>query len=160
MEKLVKCSDYVISQYNSEREISQDFDAYNSTRLGFIFRYANFLKLNLELGFFIPTDKDGNVLEEPIEKLIGMKPNNDFEYAFDEKELKQYQEAKERVIFKGFEAKYSQSGKVIFAINGYYTFDVWAKDLKPRMINYKTIEDLTDLGLVLTESAIKKYSLK
>lgn len=51
--------------------------------------YANFLKRPLELAIFVPSDLEGNVLED-----CGLIPSY---------ELQRYREAKERVLFDGFE---------------------------------------------------------
>lgn len=142
--KLIKCSDYVIKKSNvamkTNNVAGQIVKEYYE-----IVDYANFLKRPLELGMFIPCDKDGNVLEEPSKKGIGGGMLN--------LEI-QYREAKERVLFKGFTAEKRRD---------YYI--VQKLDLKNGMldtiwISYtnRTIEDLTELGLELTEQGIKQFN--
>ena len=58
--ELVSCSDYVISMGKTSKCEMSDDECFNR-----MFKYANFLKRPLELGMFIPCDKDGNVLEKP-----------------------------------------------------------------------------------------------
>lgn len=86
------------------KELGQDFDTYNLKKLNLIESYANFLKQPLKLEMFIVCDENGTVLEEPERrcKLIGFDEQH---YDFDDEELKIYCEAKEKVLFKGFEVK-------------------------------------------------------
>ena len=62
------------------------------------------VKRKLELGYFIATDKEGNVLEEPEHYKSFLKVRRTNKAINDE--CKQYQEAKERVLFKGFTYEY------------------------------------------------------
>ena len=91
-------------------------------------KYAKFLKRPLELGMFIPTDKEGNVLEENLLFPTNMEGSKQaVEHA------KQYQEAKDRVLFE-YNDKYAYQSIVI---------------------TRRTIEDLLNLDLTLTENAIR-----
>jgi hypothetical protein len=56
--------------------------------------YGKFLKRQLKKGMFVPCDKDDNILEEPI-SYDGMDSN-------DYLKLKEYNQAKDRVLFKVF----------------------------------------------------------
>lgn len=109
-----------------------------------ILKYAKFLKQPLQLGFFVPCDEKGNVLQEPM-----FDPSNEQYWAA---EHFQYQIAKERVLFEGW----------------IYTGD---KCVKHGMLqynldrnNYTDIESLLTFTqalkyLELTESAIKQIGL-
>lgn len=105
-------------------------------------KYANFLKKPLELGMFVPCDEDGNVLEKPNE--------------FASVGVFEYQQAKERVLFKGVE--YSNEGIKELSINGKV---IWFKNaIDYESWYYQTIEDLIPYELELTESAIKQIGYK
>lgn len=74
-------------------------------------KYAEFLKQPLTLGMFVPTDKDGNILEDPDNKTytVGEVVPNNKNYL----KLKQeYEEAKERVLFKGWKFSYDFPGTI------------------------------------------------
>ena len=114
--------------------------------------YDALLKQPLKLGFFVPCDENGNVLEEP-------KRWNDylqFPDSFDGNkawgELYDYELAQEQVLFKGFKhylfmqadnIKHNKSRKC-FSFPNY---------------NGVIIEDLISLEVELTESAIKQIGL-
>lgn len=104
--------------------------------------YAKFLKQPLELWMFVPCDENGNVLEEPYNDGNG---DNYFGALLDE-----YQQAKERCLFEGFECQ--KQGKEILV-----TFDknpVWVS-----WNNSKIIENLVYLKPQLTQIAIKQLGL-
>jgi len=61
-----------------------------------IIKYAEFLKRPLTLGMFVPCDENGNFLQMP--KLTAVQDGH-----FDFDEMNEYHEAKERVLFQGFE---------------------------------------------------------
>ncbi len=114
--------------------------------------YAKFLKLDLKLGMFIPTYKEENVLKEPKEYNFYLdsiacgnmndKELKDWKYYLI---CKQYQEAKERVLFEG------DWNKNIFIKNCVGIPNIVIIE----HINKRKIEDLTEYGLVLTKTAIK-----
>lgn len=99
-------------------------------------RYATFLKQPLKLGMFVPCDENDVPLEEPL---------------FDEVDLPygtQYQQAKERVLFEGFEIDYDKIVK-----NG--DIRIWFRKgvvyLNNTKNELKTIEDLVKYNLKLTK---------
>ena len=117
----------------------QDTDDWSLSCFSVIENYANFLKQPLQLGFFVPCDENGNVLD----------PSDVFKSC--EKGFL-YGKAKERVLFKGFEhylfmqadnIKHNKSRKC-FSFPNY---------------NGVIIEDLISLEVELTESAIKQIGL-
>ncbi len=65
-------------------------------------KYAQFLKQPLNSGMFVPCDIEGNVLEEP--KRISYSYNPIINEMHDNKVIR-YKQAKERVLFEGFEVK-------------------------------------------------------
>ncbi len=107
----------------------QDIDADISCLL--IFSYAHFLSQKLELWMFVPCDEDGNVIEykEPYEDGTNIK----------------YQQAKERVLFEGFEVvKYD--APLLYFSNGLRA-------------SARTIEDLIRKNPTLTPTALKMIGL-
>lgn len=154
MGKLISMTDFVFKKIK-EHEINNtpDWALYDYEE--FILRntldklenYAKFLKQTLTLGMFAPCNLDGNVLEEP--KWVSPEGVKWDEY------VKEYQEAKDRVLFEGFE--YIEANK-----EGDYPF-VRIAYLSP--INYPkfwnglTVEHLIKYNLTLTESKAKELGL-
>lgn len=135
--KLIKCSDYTELQRNTKHN-RRGKVLTNTQRFWNCEKYVSFIKMSLELGMFIPCDLDGNVLEKPKEHLT----NRSLYY----KELRQYQEALDRVLFEGKYHYIPTDGKGFAVIN--------VKKLGNRIYIKGTIEDLTELGLELTPNAI------
>ena len=150
MKQLIKMSDYVLEQIeklkNSEINILQFRNNIEA--------YANFLKQPLTIGMFVPCDDDGNVLEEP--KCIYIYKTQPFECSSDEMyRCRKYLEAKEKVLFKGFEVK-----EEVF-VHGKIHYFIQKEDNKV-MYNFnnewvvygklKTIEDLIPYNLELTDN--------
>lgn len=147
MSKLISMTSYVLKHTKD-----LDFVSIFVAKLMMVRDYANFLKTPLELGQFVPCDKDGNVLEEPTyyaewynygsftkhgEKIV--------------KECKKYQQAQDRVIFKGCSV---EKRKV------YYTIKNKGGDLIWVSWNHsKDIEYLIERNTTLTESKAKSLGL-
>lgn len=138
MEKLIGMTDFVLNG----QETADYIKLYNGC-----FKYAKFLKQPLELSMFVPCDKDGNVLEEP---------DADYYMNVTEKELKEYQEAKERVLFKDIEcikAKHSECYSIVRISKSMSVINY------PKFWTNNIIEDLIKYNLKLTESAKKQIGL-
>ncbi len=162
----------LISMTNKVLEINQEFKK-NILNYNVIYyfkkivEYAEFLKQPLQLGFFVPCDLDGNVLEEPkIPHTFSSENSNDYITKW-EKELGLYQQAKERVIFEGFEyyevSSVSSSFQDIQIMkfkngNTQYWLTDYTKE-NPKQIMVKNVEDLVPYNLTITENAIKKNNL-
>ena len=107
--------------------------------------YSIFLKQPLELWMFVPCDENGNVLKfnYPQSKAFDEIAQMAFE--------KQYQQAKERCLFEGWELVHNGKWGAEISkdkITGYLQFNI---------SNYKCVEDLLwDRQLILTQTAIKK----
>ena len=141
--KLISMVDYVIStneKGNSDIEINE-----------LIFSYANFLKQSLELGMFIPCDDKGNVLEEP--KIF--ERTDCISIRKQSKINQQYQEAKERVLFDGFQISDIFDNNNIGIQSCSLSFST--KKFKDKFEN-KTIEELIHYDITLTESAINNLT--
>lgn len=105
----------------------------------------------LEKWMFVPCDKDGNVIPD--------KENH-----FTRKELQEYQQAKERCLFVGFELKEiafnSESIKTI-CLHEFLNVFWWHKKENKWELSkgISTIEDLVKYNIQLTPTAIKQLSL-
>lgn len=143
MTKLQSMTDYVLEQkdfYLTDRITKANVGLH--VYLSKTSSYANFLKLNLEKWMFIPCDSDGNVFEEPNPSKFTMDNIQSFDI---------YQQAKENVIFKeGFTYVKNTNSFVIYFKNN----PIWVSWNKS-----KTIENLIEHDLTLTDNTIKKYKL-
>lgn len=133
------------------------------TAMDSVVNYAKLLSMPLTLGMFVPTNEEGNVLEEPksIESRLGIHL---FNHAFDfnSKQInlgvykEQYQKALSNVIFEGFEYQESRQENC-------YNFirypDRSFPPLYPKLWNGTAVENLISRNLTLTKSAITKYQI-
>ena len=128
--------------------------------------YANFLKQPLKLEMFVPCDEDGDILEEP-EDYEQRLPNMMTEY---NDEIYRYEQAKEKVLVEGFNLNQKDFSKLesIFCLTKecfqitFFTKEkgCFMDNLKTnKTYEIKTIEDLIQFKLELTESAIKQIVL-
>lgn len=134
------------------KEIGQDIDAYWLNKLIAIEKYAKLFSQNLTLGMFIPCNEDGEVLEEP-------KPFKDGDCEDQNRAVTQirkdtYQAAKERVLFEG-EFLFDEF-EMHLKGNDDFFLDLLVFEEKSATIN---VEELADLGLVLTPSALKQIGI-
>lgn len=165
MNVLISMTDFVLEQSKIGMEVqSLSHQLQNrADRFEKIVKYAQFLKQPLTLGMFVPCDADGNVLED-IEtgenlKFHPLTPGDEAtEYWIDYKiRKKEYQEAKERVLFEGFELMPNHLNKTTLIHKEYKNFaiELWAKNCK-----YKTVECLIkNFSPVLTNTAKNKIGL-
>lgn len=117
--------------------------------------HRKFINEKLTLGMFVPTDEDGNILEEPeyyeLWKSFGSYTQKGESIVV---ECRKYHEALSNVIFEGFD-----SYKLDNIENNYRIFNgsicVWTTISS----NNKTIEDLIKYGVKITPSAITKYQI-
>ena len=124
MKKLISMVDFCLEQRKTH---TGDFEDY----CDLICRHAKFLKHPLTIGMFVPCDLSGNVLEEK-------KPFQDKYY--------EYQEARERCLFKGFEMD-----------NSFVTHKSHNSFFYPiSCLHEQTIEDLVKYNLELTTTAQKE----
>lgn len=120
-----------------------------------IFNYAEFLKLSLKLNMFIPLRQDGTIITEPIPRKTSQK-----RYPY---ELRDWREAKENVLFKGFkisESHIENSKHTIFLENPHGDFVGHKHDWEENWDLYgTTVEGMLNLvenEIELTESAKKE----
>lgn len=143
MKKILKSMvDFVLDQERQmEEQDSYEFTFGISSRC---FEYAKFLKQPLTLGMFMPCDDNNNVLEEP--KCIKECESCDCMYEYDI-----YQQAKERVIFDGFEVIHKDKIRITIQC-GFLQLDY--NLIKSCFENHNTIEDLVHYNLELTKPPI------
>ena len=148
--ELISMTDFVLEQ--NEKLRKDIHDNYNKLLIpqccDRIFNYANFLKKPLKLGYFIPCDEEGDILEEPTnyeKRLLNMMTEyNDEVYT--------YYQAKQRVLFEGFE--YDKE-------NDWVTYNEFARFFVSELQNGK-VEDLFKLikdEITLTGTAKKEIVL-
>lgn len=119
-------------------------------------RFNNYVALcdmDLALWMFVPCDGEGNVLEEPTDQY------NTPQYY--EAQMFQFEKAKKRVIFEGFQySKRKEKGSKHYLIYKGDKFAVWNEGYNfTDNGSFKTIQDLTNLGLVIRKEAVGIYDL-
>jgi len=128
---------------------------YNSTEL-LLRRYANFLKQPLHISMFIPATLEGNVLE------FDYPQNKAFDEIAQEAFKNEYQQAKERVLFEGFEIKTHPTIDTFKYIGfEYYEEPIFivksnTEIIQPTHGTYITVESLVKYNLTLTDNALKQ----
>lgn len=116
--------------------------------------FDSFLKKSLQLGFFVPTDLEGNILE-PLKGCcsgsdcgcMGMPVN-----VGSIEEMNEVLEAESKLLFKGFEYVSETKETWLFKINGNF----------PRIISKKGVVEFLNMfkdKIQLTDSAIQKIGL-
>ena len=97
---LIPMTDFVNNVGNMENYPSHE------KALSWIYNYATFLKQPLKLEMFVPCDDYGNVLENPDKHQRKYKDRlGDFYLDKYKDDYKNYKQAKEKVLFEGFELK-------------------------------------------------------
>ena len=117
--------------------------------------YSKFLKQTPQLYMFVACDSEGNVLEEPTEWSKEEMAGN-----ADAWENHEYQQAKERCYFVGFEVKERNCNEAKFKYieNGLIAVFYYNKTTNSFEENadFKTLEDLIPYNLTLTATAQKE----
>jgi len=136
---LIPMTDFVLqNKANFEGYKTEEYGTFSYNHLIRIEDYANFLKKPLELSMFVPVGEDGNVLKEPTFDCYMQPKEMDRQYSV-------YKDAKDKVIFKGFEL-ISINNEISIAKN--ISKDLYI-GLGFKNGAHKIIEDLTNLGLEL-----------
>lgn len=108
---------------------------------------------------FVPCDEEGNVLDEPyIENYIDVV-RGDKTTQFN-RDLEQYQKAKDRVLFEGFEVEREYGSAVHFKSKGissiYYKEENYYHYFGKK---HKTVESMVAWTIFLNPSALQKIGL-
>jgi hypothetical protein len=146
MEKLISMTDFVLEQSSILRHSG---DSFNIKKYDYIIRseyYAKFLKQPLELWMFVPCNKNNNVLEEPLH--IELYEGDTYDI-----DCLEYQQAKERCLFKGF--IFLEGNKKVFHIEN----KKGVVGIGFRNGYYKTVEDIICTETNLTQIALKQIGL-
>lgn len=138
MKNLIPLSDFVLEQ---RKKTTSETDYAKPLKL--IFNYAEFLKQPLNLEMFVPCDEKGNVIF-----FNGGIPSK--------KKYDEYQEAKEKVLFEGFEVS---GNKITDGVNDVYYMGSCGKYKKHCLMD-DNVEYLVNWNLTLTPSALKKIGIK
>jgi hypothetical protein len=168
--ELISMTDFVLETKNKSITETEKFniiewqkkcEAFNK-----IITYASILKQPLKIQMFLPCDEVGNVLQKPKEKDYF---DEGFPLEFNQKHFREvimleYNQAKEKVLFEGFEiGKFTGSKDNHFDYIGNKKLELilFIKDvgISNWLINdnkLKDIEDLIKYKLTLTENAIKQ----
>ena len=127
--KLMSMTDFVLRETNSPTTLAESFQR--------CVTYANFLKQPLKLEMFVSVDEVGNLLEEPLQEHYTdcTEYQNAKDWLYN---LEKYKQAKEKVLFKGFDLSTAK-----------YHCDR----------NDRTIEYFTSFEVELTPNAIKQLGL-
>lgn len=163
--KLQSMTDFVLEREDTSTFDTSQIDWYDleQVKLDKIRNYARFLKQPLQLGFFVPCDEDGNLWEFPPtneEWEWAQKDSADAEQSYKMKQF-YYEKAKERILFKGF---HSIGENEIELLNSDNWMSFSQKTIKftdefGHEIEVYRIEDLIELNLELTDSAIKQIGI-
>lgn len=174
MEKLISMTDrvlYEMKNYNNSC-YAEDEIALNLLKEN-LENHANFLKQKLELWMFVPckiVDSVWVVLEEPTHELVSKMPLTSEGWDGKYWRLKlEYQEAKDRVLFEGFNLKNKILNSICngFLLIQFLNFSNGNKEIhltnfsieKPKTFKAYTIEDLIKYNLELTKTAKKQIGL-
>lgn len=156
---LIPMTDFVLQQiaWNIEnKKVEKDHSFSDLVALEIIEEYANFLKQPLQLGFFVPTDEEGNVLEphsEPDREEYWDRDNDVFNgelFQYRVSQWKAYIKAKERVLFEGFELVFNQNKLCVLGREKYKVI-IENNPMFPHLI-----EDHCGHELPLTPTALKQ----
>ena len=134
-------TDFVVGALGFKKSMYYEYNVNdNDKALSKIENYSKFLKQPLTLGMFVPCDLDGNLLEYPDHNYNSMEYMDEFDV---------YNEAKNRVLFEGFNETICQ-GKTYLHNDSFGSVFID----KNWVIRHCFVEDL--IGVELTKSAIKK----
>ena len=145
--KLISMTYFVLNQKQSESFNEKTFINESLISLEKIRNYANFLRQPLKLEMLIPCDEEGDILEKPTNYEQRL-PNMMIEY---NDEVYRYKQAKEKVLFEGFEI--TDETELLISKYGFSLYFNQIEDFN--------IEHLLTWSneIQLTENAIKQIGL-
>ena len=153
--RLKSMTDFVLEQIkNFNAVVYDDLETASINLIERIENYANFQKQPLKLEMFVPSDEDGNVLEEPKieEEYVDEHTTQIFaQYQYD------LDKAKEKVLFEGFKI-YDYKLNVFFYLGRRKTlsYDKKRKDFITIGLLPETVEDLINISsqIKLSQTAL------
>lgn len=119
----------------------------------------DFGKQILRLGMFVPCDDNSNVLEEPVDDSDRGRCEYDLlkKIEFDKKS-KQYQQAKSKVLFKGWEIDKVVNGETHLSGNKYTGLVFDSNGITTANV-IKTIEDTLQRDMSTTEYGMSQFNI-
>lgn len=141
--ELLSMTDFVLEQ------TELFYDKNQSKLIHNIVNYAQFIKQPLHRGMFVPCDENGNILEEPVWQVEFEK--NKVSDSNLIKKSKQYEQAKEKVLFENIKhLSYNPVDKSneLYDYKNNHLFFIEENE---------TIEYLVEYNLQLTTNAIKQF---
>jgi len=130
----------------SQSEMVKDMLAIDAIKWRLVGEYAKFLKRPLELFMFVPIDEEGEIVTEPKE--ADFTDNTGFVNNAFFIEMNDYQAAKARCLFEGFEfregAIFTPNSDQPFGVNRFY--HLWVKGVTAEQL----IDDIFPLTLTPT----------
>jgi len=154
--KLISMKEFVESRLRKHRN-EQEYTSFEFMQE--CENYVKFISQPLELWMLIPCDENNEPLEKPFYApcMDGCNCENDCEMSkLYDKDLKQYQKAKERVLFEGFEV-YEVSNKLMAIGNRKHKIEVCFKFKDKDWFVGNTTPDVESLikhNIYLTQTAI------
>lgn len=161
-QKLISMVDFVLEHFKENFTETGKGHWEPIKMVNVVMSYANFLKQPLTLGMFIPCDEEGKPfseweIDEELCETILLKRERVF--AKDLIDLaEQYQKAKERVLFKGYNVESKTIKDVTYynitykGSDTYYSHNSYP-DNNPSFNGRKTIQDLIKDDVDLTQTA-------
>lgn len=149
--KLISMTDFVLERSKLMYRLQKKVLIFTEE----VVSYAEFLKQPLTLGMFVPVDEEG--------KELYLVPLKVFEGKFKDYKtvLETYVKAKEKILFEGFEVEVIGLGAFAIRKRGWIIMKcsnsidaIWENDA-----SFQTIEDLVNLDIELTPSALKQIGL-
>lgn len=162
MENLISSSEYTIQQF--DLLFTDKISSY--TFIDRVIKYSKFLKKSIEKNMFVPCDESNNILEEPKNYNEWVKKSLNTKYDLDLSKYEEYQKAKQRVLFDGWEffqnslsgAETGVRNEVVFDDNVIYFYEDRPAMFVSADLTFRTpistIEDLlkTSLDLKITNN--------
>lgn len=157
MKILIPTTDFVLEQ---QKEAQEKGNLGQDSR---IYAYANFVRQKLTLGMFVPCGEDGVFLKKPVRPAYTIH-NYEFEVKKQDDYVKKYQQASEKVLFKGFyyDPVKNQLHKNVSIITLEPQPNVWDMFAYRDGKSLYTIEDLIkafSTDIELTEVSLKQIGL-
>ena len=161
--KLVSTTYFVLEQKDTLKEVDKLSFFEIQTRINEFYdktvHHATQMKRVLEKRMFVPTDNDGNVLQEPLtsdyDNYCHIDGGNVVDFESYNEAVYQHTQAKEHVLFKGFysvDEKTVSNGEVEIIFGNLITLMIHRNHGSEEITKEKMfIEDLVDYNLTITD---------
>ena len=155
--KLISTTDFVLEQKEHIKEADKLSFFEIQTKINEFYdkvvHHATQMKRPLEKGMFVPCDEEGNVLKEPKESNYNL---GDIHAGYFKLDVDKYQQAKERILFKGFyptDENTVSNGEIKIIFGNLITLMIHRNHGSEGITKEKMfIEDLVDYNLTITDS--------